>query len=279
VRRALLAAVLLVAATLAGALAPGLAAPASAGVVTGACTTSKGVTVVVNFGSLGGGTQVKCDTGATASTNGYTAMNAVGFSTRGTATDGPGFICRINDKPSPSQDPCIKTSPATAYWSYWHATNGGSWTYSSQGAMSHQVIVGGFEGWSFGDGSTHPTSGSPTRPNPPPQVQPTVKLGPAASTTTTRNSTKPSSSKSSSRTTSATSKATATQGSPTSTSSTGASPLAASTSADSAGGALASDEQDNGGSSWPIFAAVGVIGAILAASLIVGLRRRGAGGF
>jgi hypothetical protein len=277
VRRALLAVVLLAAAL----VAPGLAAPASAGVVSGACTTSKGVTVVVNFGSLGGGTQVKCNTSATASTSGYTAMNAVGFVTKGTAHDGEGFICRINNKPSPTQEQCIKTPPATAYWSYWHAANGGSWTYSSLGAMSHKVEAGGFEGWSFGNGNTPPTSGSPTRPDPPPQVQPTVKLGPAASTTTSRNSGKPSSSKSSSSTTSSPSKTTATQGSPTgaSASSTSASPLATSTSADSAGGALASDQQDDGGPSWPIFVAGGVIVLLMGGALFLVLRRRGAGGF
>ena len=112
-----LSVVALAALTLVGAMlvAPWAVAPAAASPLSGACPTAKGVTVVVNFGSLGGGIQVRCASSATSSTSGYTAMNGVGFTTTGTYSDGDAFVCRINDKPSKSQDPCIRTPPATAY--------------------------------------------------------------------------------------------------------------------------------------------------------------------
>jgi hypothetical protein len=272
VRRALSAALLLVAAV----LAPGLAQPAEAGVVSGACTTSKGVTVVVNYGSLGGGVQVHCDTGATSSTTGLTALKS-GFTTQGTYHDGPGFVCRINGKPTPAQDPCIKTPPGTAYWSYWHATNGGTWTYSTLGAMSRKVTVGGFEGWSFGDGSARPTSSNPSRPVP--TVQPTVKLGPAAATTTTKSSTRHSSSTSPSRT--STAKPTASRAGPTTATATsaGATPVGISTTDTVAGGARPGAPPDGGGSAWPLVGAGSAIALIIAGAVVVSLRRRGVGGF
>jgi hypothetical protein len=276
VRRALLAA--LAAFVLAGwLLAPGQLAPASAGTVAGACTTSKGVTVVVNFASLGGGTVTRCVSSATSSTTGLTALHSAGFSTAGTAHDGEGFVCRISGRPTEQQDPCIQTPPATAYWSYWHATNGGSWTYSSQGAMSHHVIVGGFEGWSFHSGSgsnTPPTSGNPTRPKP--QPTPTVGLGPAASTT--HKPAPPTSGKST------TGKPTATKGSPT-TAATGTSTSATSlvaggstSSTDSAGGALPGDPPGPGRSPWPFVGGATAIGLILAGAGLTVSRRRGSSG-
>ena len=48
----------------------------------------------------------------------------------------PGFVCRIAGKPS--NDPCVNTSPASAYWAYWLAAPGGSWCYSTLGAGSRK---------------------------------------------------------------------------------------------------------------------------------------------
>lgn len=277
-RRVLLAALLAAVLPTAAVAVPGAVQTASATTVSGACTTNAGVTVVVNFGSLGGGTQVHCDTGATSSTTGLSALSS-GFSTAGTHHDGPGFVCRINDKPSPSQDPCINTPPATAYWSYWYAGNGGSWTYSSKGAANRTVIVGGFEGWSFGDGGTRPTSGSPSHPVPVPQPKPSLSLGPAASTTTTGSSHSSSASStkkpSASRTTATPSGSTTSPTSPTSTEP----PAASSTAADSAGGELAAERASDGGSPWQLLGVISGIALIIAGAVVIVLRRRGAGGF
>ena len=64
-----------------------------------------------------------------------------------TAQRFPGFVCRIAGQPA--SDPCVNTSPASAYWAYWIAAPGGSWCYSTFGAASRRPPPGTFEGWSF----------------------------------------------------------------------------------------------------------------------------------
>jgi hypothetical protein len=134
--------------------APG---PASADPI-GSCTPTSGVIVAVDFGHWGGNVQRGCD--ATPST-GYDALHAAGFSTTGTRHDGPGFICRINDYPTPAEQACVLTPPASAYWSYWHAAAGqNSWSYSTLGAQSYHPPPGSVDAWVYG--STDGGSGGPT---------------------------------------------------------------------------------------------------------------------
>lgn len=130
---------------------PFLGATSPAVAASGACTTSSGVTVVVTFGSLGGGTVVRC---AQTSGSGVAALRAAGFSTEGTQKDGPSFICRVNGKPGLKAEKCGSTPPAGKSWRYFHASNGGNWMFSQSGAGNRNVVQGGFEGWSFGAGST-----------------------------------------------------------------------------------------------------------------------------
>jgi hypothetical protein len=155
------AALLVVAPTLA------TAAPASASTsAPGYCTDSVGVTVVVDFQGLGGGVVVRCLTHPSSSTTGLDALLGTGFSVTGVARYGnDSFVCRIDGQPTAANEACIDTPPASYYWSYWSASNGGRWAYSSAGPMSHRAIHGGFEGWSFSDRKTATTS-------PPPRVAP-----------------------------------------------------------------------------------------------------------
>jgi hypothetical protein len=113
------------------------------------CTSTSGVIVAVDFSHWSSGLWVRgCD--ATITT-GYGALQAAGFTTAGDEHDGPTFICRINDNPPPSQDPCIDTPPATAFWSYWHANKGATkWTLSSLGAASYVPKPGSVDAWAFG---------------------------------------------------------------------------------------------------------------------------------
>ncbi|WP_348650215.1 hypothetical protein [Verrucosispora sp. WMMD573] len=117
-----------------------------------ACTGTTGVTVVVDYGSLGGGVQVACALGDPAT--GLAALQGAGFTVTGTQRWGLAFVCRINGKPTAATEPCINTPPASAYWSYWHASgSGAAWTYSTLGATSYNPAPGTVEGWSFGSGA------------------------------------------------------------------------------------------------------------------------------
>lgn len=151
----------------------------------GACPNKNGVTVVVNFGRLGGGTEVRCAPGAQA--DGFAALQNAGFGIA-RALRAPGFVCRINSKPSPSADSCVNESPADAYWSYWQGESG-SWVYSDLGAGYRTPAAGGIEGWAFtGEERVTPSSKPPkvgssaptTVPSRPPATRPTRP------TTTTR---------------------------------------------------------------------------------------------
>jgi hypothetical protein len=123
------------------------------------CSSTVGVMVAVDFSPWGGKIERGCDTGLT---TGYAALHAAGFTTAGDDQDGPSFICRIDDDPPPSQDPCINTPSASAYWSYWHADAGqNTWTYSQQGAMSYKPPPGSVDAWVFGATNMSGTNGSP----------------------------------------------------------------------------------------------------------------------
>lgn len=147
------------------------APPAQAAGTAGYCPDASGVTVVVDFRDLGGGVVIRCAPGD--QSTGLGAMKNAGFAVVGTIHDGPGFICRIDGKPTVAAEPCVKTPPITAYWSYWHAPDGGSWTYSQLGAANRKPPSGSFEGWSFSKGQTSegavPRPGvAPKRPAAPP---------------------------------------------------------------------------------------------------------------
>lgn len=151
-------------------VSPAPARAASAGY----CPDGNGVTVVIDFQELGGGTIIRCAPGDQAL--GLSALRNAGIGFEGTARWGEAFICRIEGKPGPADEPCIDTPPATAYWSYWHAPNGGNWTYSDKGLMARKPPLGSFEGWSFAknktSGSVPPPGVAPRRPAQPPPPPP-----------------------------------------------------------------------------------------------------------
>jgi hypothetical protein len=121
------------------------------------CTTTSGVVIVVDFSAFGGAINRQCYPDITASTTAYGAMNAEGFTTQGDSHDGDAFVCRINDLPSPAQDPCVDTPPTSAYWAFWIANPGqASWSVSPLGAMSLAPKPGSTELWWFGNGASPP---------------------------------------------------------------------------------------------------------------------------
>lgn len=175
------------------------AGPASAALPTvsaGACTSPTDVTVVVDYGPLGGGVAVRCvGNGSTPySGTGWDVLNAAGFAPYLAHGNGVGMVCRIGGLPSAATplritgnpnyvERCIGAPPAAAYWSYWHATNGGKWTYSSTG-VDAPVGPGGFEGWRFqlnATASTNQQPGfTPIRPAAPPAGSTPAPANPTA---------------------------------------------------------------------------------------------------
>jgi hypothetical protein len=179
---------LAVAVVMAAAAGLSVSAPAQAAT----CSGSHGVSVVVDFHELGGGVQTRCDRGG-AGESAWTQLEDVGYDLTG-VTRQPGFICRIDGKPTVDQDPCVNTPPSDAYWSLWWSDGtSGKWSYSSQGPASLKVPDGGYVGmsWQGGNGkaqpgvtpSAHPAkpTRSPTSqaPSPHPSSQPaTAPAGP-----------------------------------------------------------------------------------------------------
>jgi hypothetical protein len=141
-------------------LAMGVAGLAAADTSTAAaCPSSSGVTVVVDYGSLGG-TSVGC---ATSPGTGIEVLRAAGHSVEYVPRQ-QGLVCTIDRRP----DPC-NGAPTTAYWSYWHAEPGGTWSYSTQGAVTYGAKSGTVEGWAFGAGKP-PAMRPPSRPRPAPST-------------------------------------------------------------------------------------------------------------
>lgn len=149
------------------------------------CTTTTGVVVVVDFTSFDNGNPydgsvaVGC---AASATSGAAAMAATGFTPAGDEHDGPAFVCRIDNDPSPAQDPCVTTPPPNASWSYWHGDLGSNtWTYSTEGFMDYCPPPGSVDAWVFagspdaapGNQPPHPPSAyRATTPGPPSSPDP-----------------------------------------------------------------------------------------------------------
>jgi hypothetical protein len=155
----------------------------------GSCTTTSGVVIVVDFSAWGGAVNRQCYPNITASTTAYSAMNTEGFTTQGDNHDGDAFVCRINDLPSPAQDPCDATPPASAYWAFWIANSGqANWSVSQAGAMSLAPKPGSTELWKFGSSvsgsdqsntpSFPPSAVAATDPVPPTTAPPAVTTVP-----------------------------------------------------------------------------------------------------
>ncbi|MFG1885794.1 LPXTG cell wall anchor domain-containing protein [Micromonospora sp. NPDC049102] len=158
------AAALSIVAMVAGTPATAVAAP----LPIGQCTTSTGVVLAVDFSKWGGPPLRSC---GTTPTTGYQLLNQGGWRTTGTQHDGPAFICRIGyaghqggtQYPTPADERCALTPPASAYWSYWHADPGqNTWVYSQLGAMSYKPKPGSVDLWIFGATDIGGTQGRPT---------------------------------------------------------------------------------------------------------------------
>ena len=156
-------------------LAGSLAAP-SGPAEAAACSGTSGVTVLVQFPDH---TEVGCAAGDPVT--GYQALSRAGFSLTFATGNGTGAVCSINGYPDHA---CPSMPPQSAYWAYFHARPGGSWSYSSTGGGSYNPKPGTVEGWRFGSGAAPsaapPGSASAPTPKPTPRPTPQPTHGPTA---------------------------------------------------------------------------------------------------
>ena len=256
------------------------AAPAQAAT----CDPGSGVSVVVDFKSLGGGAQSLCDAaggGEVASTlftrNGFELTYA---------QRQPGYVCRVEG--APASDPCVNTSPADAYWGLWWSDGkSGSWSYSSLGVQSLTIPAGGSVAfaWDDVDGQVKPGVAPPKQAassSPTPSPSPTVKPTPTAKPTPTVKPT-PAPAPTPTPTASATPAPTPTEsGTPTPTAS--ATPTPSPTPTPTASEAVTDDEVapssapadpgDTGAGGLPVWLPVLVILVLFGAAAVVVVRRR-----
>jgi hypothetical protein len=167
---------LLVAALLGSLPLWGVAAPAPAA----ASARCDGVWVVVDAQEAGGAVTTRCAPGDPSS--GLAALEGAGHRYTFVRPNMP-MVCTIDGRP----DPC-NGAPGDAYWSYWYAQPGGSWTYASQGAGSRNPAPGSVEGWAFGAGApprVPPPSSPPPEPEPSTSPTPSPSASPSPSPTAT----------------------------------------------------------------------------------------------
>jgi len=130
----------------------------------GACTT-QGVTVVVDFGALGGGVQRDCASSAGKAA----ALFAAAGHSLGRVQSQPSAVCSVDSKPA---KPCPQMPPANAYWGlFWTDGSTAKWTYASLGVDSLSVPAGGSVGfaWQSAAGTRAPAvsaavTKAPTKP-------------------------------------------------------------------------------------------------------------------
>ncbi|ANH38846.1 hypothetical protein I601_2428 [Nocardioides dokdonensis FR1436] len=135
------------------------------------CSGAGGISVVVDFNSLGGADRTGCVTDRGGS-SAATVLSAAGVDlTR--ARNQPGFVCRV--EAVPADDPCVNASPADAYWSLWWSDgSSGSWSYASLGVDQLKIPEGGSVAFAWDDqeGQVAPGTPPPTKPKPAPAPSP-----------------------------------------------------------------------------------------------------------
>ncbi len=253
-----------------------LGAPTSARAGAACPDLETGVTVVVDFRAAGGAIEVGCAPGAPSS--GFAALQAAGFTT--TEVQGlPGFLCKIDGLPA--EEDCAATPPADAYWSYWSAERGGSWSYSIAGGVARTPTPGTVDGWSFG-AATAPGMNPPDAPSATTTTTTTTTTeAPPVSTTTTTEAVATTTSEAAApaTTTTAAPKTTPTTGALEATTTSRAATTettrtTAATTTTTLAAAGTTTDVGNGGSGLGAVVALGAIVAVGVAGTAVAMRRR-----
>jgi hypothetical protein len=152
---------------------PGGAAEAAA------CSGSTGVTVVIDYGSS---SSTLCALDSSSAIKVLTSVASVTYPPMYQGT----VVCQINSVPA---QPCQRMPPSSAYWAFFHASRGGSWTYSSSGVAEYDPAPGTVIGFAFGSGGAPssappaPIASSTPKPSPSPSASSTPRPSSSASST------------------------------------------------------------------------------------------------
>ena len=137
------------------------------------CSSGSGVSVVVDFGSLGGGVGSGC-VGDGAGKSARSLFASAGFSLEGVQGQAA-FVCRIEGLPSRDVEACNNTPPENAYWALWWSDGtSGDWLYSNYGVDSLKVPQGAYVGFAWQSGSRRAPGLSPAAHAAPPAATPTT---------------------------------------------------------------------------------------------------------
>ena len=116
-------------------------------------TDDKSATVVIDFGADSGREPKVIElTGVPAEQTGWDLLVRAEVDVQGTAQYPTGFVCRLDGWPTVAAETCDETPAySDGHWAYYvtsHEISKG-WLLSGQGAATHVVECGGFEGWKW----------------------------------------------------------------------------------------------------------------------------------
>jgi hypothetical protein len=116
-----------------------------------ACPAGTGVTVVVEFGSVGGGVSTTCvpDGGGDSAASLFEVHHDLTRVTRF-----PGAVCKVDGRPGSAS--CTNMPPSNAYWGLYWKEGAGGWKYSSEGVDSLNIPEGGAVRFAWQGGAPEP---------------------------------------------------------------------------------------------------------------------------
>lgn len=118
-------------------------------VTEGECNDS-GINLSVDFGTKSSTPSInKCVNNFTGTS--WDLFGAAGLAVTGTSKYPIGFVCRIENFPDETKEPCLDTpDPKLGSWAYFIAQpKASSWQYSTWGAATHKPTCGSAEAWVF----------------------------------------------------------------------------------------------------------------------------------
>jgi hypothetical protein len=125
---------------------------------------AKSATLVIDFGDNSGREPKVIELNdVPAEATGWELLVKAGIGVEGTDQYPTGFVCRLDGWPAAAAESCDETpSYADGHWAYYITSKdiSGGWLLSGQGASSHVVDCGGFEGWKWvgpGEEATPPS--------------------------------------------------------------------------------------------------------------------------